>query len=295
MKYGAVFPTNEIGNDPAAIRAWAEAAEDLDYSHIDAFDHVLGAVHEDRDPPLAGPYTEEHPFHEPFVLFGYLAAITTTIELETAILILPQRQTALVAKQAAEVDLLSGGRLRLGIGLGWNTVEYESLGVPWEARGKRMDEQVEVLRALWENDLVDIDTDLHRIDRAGIAPRPHRRIPLWFGGATSASIRRAVRLGDGFVSAAPPKVLARQMASFDEALAGAGRQREQIEFEYIVPYEVDDDARMTTIATARDLGVDHLTVNAMSTTAAWARSPAPYLEGVDEHIAALEHFRELTG
>lgn len=132
MKYSAVFPTTEIGSDPGAVRAWAQAAEDLGFARIVAYDHVLGAVHAGRKPALAGPYDEGDAFHEPLVLFGYLAGVTTTIELATGILILPQRQTALVAKQAAEIDLLSGGRLVLGLGSGWNFVEYESLGVPFE-------------------------------------------------------------------------------------------------------------------------------------------------------------------
>ena len=122
MQFGAIFPTTEIGNDPAVIRDWVQAAEGLGYSYVVAFDHVLGVRHEGRDPTLPGPYTDAHPFHEPFVLFGFMAGVTTTIELETSVIILPQRQTALVAKQAAEVDVLSGGRLRLGIGTGWASV-----------------------------------------------------------------------------------------------------------------------------------------------------------------------------
>ena len=129
MKLGAVFPTPEIGNDPVVIRDWAQAAEQLGYDYVVTYDHVLGAVHADRDPRLMGPYTEEDPFHEPFVLYGYLAGVTTTLEFATGVLILPQRQTVLVAKQAAELDLLSGGRFRLGLGTGWNWVEYESLGM----------------------------------------------------------------------------------------------------------------------------------------------------------------------
>ena len=142
MRFGATFPTTEIGDDPIAVRDFAQAAESLGYSHIVAYDHVLGAVHAGREPKLWGPYTENDPFHEPFVLFGYLAACTTTIEFETAIIILPQRQTVLAAKQAAEVDILSGGRLRLGVGTGWNPVEYEGLDVPWEGRGRRFDDQI---------------------------------------------------------------------------------------------------------------------------------------------------------
>src|SRR6266536_4514879 len=183
MRIGAVFPQTEIGNDPGAIRAWAQAVEDLGYRHVLAFDHVLGAgVDTRRD--WSGPYSSEDPFHEVFGLFGYLAAVTRVVELVTGILILPQRQTALVAKQAAEVDVLSGGRLRLGIGIGWNEVEYEALGESFGDRGNRAEEQIEVLRQLWTQPLVTHKTANHVIDNAGINPLPIQRpIPVWFGGA----------------------------------------------------------------------------------------------------------------
>ena len=155
MRLGAVFPTTEIGNDPIAVRDYAQAAEALGCVRLTAYDHVLGADHADREPPLRGPYTQHDPFHEPFVLFGFLAAHTTRIELATGVLVLPQRQTALVAKQAAEVDLLSGGRLVLGVGTGWNHVEYTALGTTFRDRARRFDDQVDVLRALWEQELVD--------------------------------------------------------------------------------------------------------------------------------------------
>jgi probable F420-dependent oxidoreductase len=198
MKFGAVFPTTEFGNDPIAIRYWAQAAEQLGYNHILTYDHVLGSVHAGREPKLLGPYTERDPFHEPFVLYGYLAGQTTKLELVTGILILPQRQTALVAKQAAEVDVLSGGRLRLGIGTGWNWVEYDALGVGYADRGARMDEQIEVLRKLWSESTIDFDGAHHRIDRAGILPRP-KNIPIWMGGFSEVAVRRAARVGDGFL------------------------------------------------------------------------------------------------
>src|SRR5215475_8580956 len=167
IKRGVVFPQIEFGDDPHAIRDYAQAAEALGYDYLLVYDHVLGA-HSNRAPRLTGPYTHEHPFHEPMVLFGFLAAITRRLQLTTGILILPQRQTALVAKQAAEIDVLSGGRLRLGVGLGWNHVEYEALGMKFETRGKRMEEQVEVLRKLWTAPLVTHRTDQHMIDNAGL-------------------------------------------------------------------------------------------------------------------------------
>src|SRR3954454_23542099 len=172
MDFGVVFPTTQLGTDPAAIKDFAQTAEGLGFHRLLTYDHVLGAVHQDRDRPLAGPYTENDPFHEPLVLLGFLAACTTTIELEVAVLGLPQRQTALVAKQAAEVDVLSGGRLVLAVGTGWNYVEYECLAARVGGGGTRRDERVEVLGRLWREPVVDFTGEFHRIDRAGIAPRP---------------------------------------------------------------------------------------------------------------------------
>lgn len=199
MQIGVVFPQTEIGSDPLLIRDHAQTAEALGYSHILAFDHVLGAEHEGRQPPLWGPYTEHDAFHEPLTLFGYLSGLTHIIGLATGVLVLPQRQTALVAKQAAQVQLFSGGRLRLGIGIGWNYVEYEALDSNFRDRGRRQEEQVQVLRALWGEPSVDFQGDWHTIDRAGILPRPTERIHIWFGGFTDRARERAARIGDGFM------------------------------------------------------------------------------------------------
>ena len=290
MKFGAVLPTTEIGNDPIAIRDWAQAAESLGYSHIIAYDHVLGAVHEGRDPKLWGPYTERDSFHEPFVVFGFLAAVTTTIELETAVIILPQRQTVLVAKQAAEVDVLSGGRLRLGIGTGWNHVEYESLGVEWANRGKLFDEQIEVLRSLWTEDVVDHAGDFHRIDRAGILPRTGRSIPIWFGGFSKVAVRRAARVGDGFTFAGAGGKILEQVQMLREAVTAEGRDAESYPVEITVSYGLPEDKWESLVSEARTVGVSHACVNTMSTTSAWAGTPAPNLQSPAEHIAALEKF-----
>lgn len=199
MRYGAVFPTVEIGKDPGAIRAWTQAVVDMGFERIVAYDHVVGAVHANREPKLWGPYTEQDEFHEPIVLFSYLAALTTDIELVTGVVILPQRQAVLLAKQAADLDLLCGGRLILGVGTGWNYVEYESLGMEYRNRARRMEEQVAVMRELWTNQVVDFDGKYHRVDRAGVAPLPSRSIPVWFGGSAEASVRRAARIGDGYI------------------------------------------------------------------------------------------------
>ena len=203
MRLGVVFPQTEIGPDPGAVRAFAQAAEELGYDHLLAYDHVLGADTTNR-PDWPGPYRAEHEFHEIFVLFGYLAAVAPGLELVTGVLVLPQRQTALVAKQAAEIDLLTGGRFRLGVGLGWNFVEFEALGEDFANRGRRSEEQIEVLRRLWTEPVVDFEGSWHRIPAAGINPLPVQRpIPVWIGGSAEAAIRRTARLADGFFPQRP--------------------------------------------------------------------------------------------
>jgi probable F420-dependent oxidoreductase len=171
----------------------------LGFDHLLAYDHVLGAVHADRTPPLTGPYTEHDPFHDPFVMFAYLAGITERIGFATGILILPQRQTALVARQATDVDLLSGGRLRLGVGVGWNSVEYEALGQDFHTRGARQEEQIGLLRRLFAEPVVEFSGRFDRVDRAALLPRPARSIPIWLGGYGEAAFERAARLADGFM------------------------------------------------------------------------------------------------
>jgi len=199
MHVGIVYPQTELGGDPSAVRDVGRAVEELGFDHLLAYDHVLGAVHDDRMPPLPGPYTEHDPFHDPFVMFGYLAGITERIGFATGILILPQRQTALVARQATDVDLLSGGRLRLGVGVGWSQVEYEALGQAFGSRGARQEEQIQLLRQLFTESVVDFSGRFDRIDRAALIPKPHRPIPIWLGGSGDRSYERAARLADGFI------------------------------------------------------------------------------------------------
>lgn len=290
MKFGAVLPTCEIGDDPIAMRDWAQAAESLGYAHIVAYDHVLGAVHEGRDPKLWGPYTENDAFHEPLVTFGYLAGVTSDIEFETAVIILPQRQAVLVAKQAAQVDVLSGGRLRLGIGTGWNHVEYESLGVPWAGRGKLFDDQITLMRELWRNDVVDYSSDHHRVDRAGILPRTGRDIPIWFGGFSDVAMRRAARIGDGFTFASAGSATIAQVSQLREAVAANGRDAASFPVELTVPYGLGEAKWEQLVGEAREAAISHVCVNTMSTTSEWAGTPAPNLQSPAEHIAALESF-----
>src|ERR1700691_5635441 len=172
MEIGVVYPQTELRGDPEAVRKIGTGVEDLGFDHLLAYEHVLGAVHADRTPPLTGPYTEHDPFHDPLVMFAYLAGLTERIGFVTGVLILPQRQTALVARQAADVDLLSGGRLRLGVGVGWNHVEYDALGQNFHTRGAREEEQIQLLRLLWTEEVIDYTGRFDRVDRAGTSPRP---------------------------------------------------------------------------------------------------------------------------
>ncbi len=199
MRVGVTLPQTEMGTDPIAVRDYVQAVEQLGYHHINSLDHVLGANAASR-PDWQGPHDHNDLIHEPFVLFGYLAAITNKVELSTTVVILPQRQTALVAKQVAEIDVLSGGRMRLGIGIGWNDVEFEALGENFHDRGRRSEEQIEVMRELWTRDLVPYNGRWHTITDAGINPLPVRRpIPVWLGGGAERAIRRVARIGDGWL------------------------------------------------------------------------------------------------
>src|SRR5581483_7983001 len=203
MQIGVVFPQTELGGDVGAVRSYALRVEELGFAHVLAYDHVLGAdpeFHQGWD----GPYNVNTTFHEPLVMFGYLAAITS-LELVTGIIILPQRQTALVAKQAAEVDLLSSGRFRLGVGLGWNKVEYEALGQDFTARGRRLSEQVGLMRRLWTERAVTFEGGFDTVTAAGLAPLPVQRpIPVWFGGQSPPAYRRIGRLADGWFPQVQP-------------------------------------------------------------------------------------------
>lgn len=295
MEFGAVFPTCEIGNDPKQIRSWAQAAEELGYRYIVTYDHVLGAEHANREPQLTGPYTEAHPFHEPFVLFGFLAGVTNSIEFQTSVIILPQRQTVLAAKQAAEVDLLSGGRLRLGVGTGWNHVEYESLGVQWSGRGRLFDEQIELMRRLWADAVIDVDTAHHRIDRAGIAPRPDQPIPIWLGGSSEIAMRRAAQIGDGFTFASAGNSTVNLTNQLREMISAEGRDPSTFPIEFNMPYGLGPEKWKSLTEQAHNASISHLCVNTMSVTSAWSGTPPSGLESVDDHIAGLESFITAVG
>ncbi|OCB57964.1 LLM class F420-dependent oxidoreductase [Mycobacterium malmoense] len=278
MRIGVVFPQTELGGDPGAVRAYGEAVEGLGFTHILAYDHVVGAdpaVHRGWD----GPYDIDSTFHEPFVVFGYLAALTS-LELVTGVIILPQRQTALVAKQAAEVDLLTGGRFRLGVGLGWNAVEYEALGETFSNRGRRSEEQIELMRRLWTERSVTFDGRYHTVTAAGLAPLPTQRpIPVWIGAASDRGLERAGRLADGwFPMTAPGPGLEHAREQVQRAATTAGRDPASLGMEGRVNWTGDPDKVGAGIAAWRAAGASHLSVNAMNAG----------LASVDDHLAVLE-------
>jgi probable F420-dependent oxidoreductase len=288
MKIGVVLPQTEIGNDPGAIKAYAEAVEGMGFAHALVFDHVVGANPE-RPGGWKGPYTYRHAFHEPFVLFGFLAAATRRLELVTGILILPQRQTALVAKQAAAVDVLSGGRLRLGVGVGWNAVEFEALGENFHNRGRRIEEQVEVMRALWTRELITYKGAFHQIPDAGLNPLPVQRpIPIWMGGENEPVQKRMARLADGWM----PHFRAGDVgqAAVDKIhglVRDAGRDPAKfgVEGRMTLAQIPESDWAKELEAWRAMRGISHLCVH---TTGMGLGSP-------DEHVKTLRRFRETAG
>jgi len=286
VKVGAVFPQTEIGADPGGVREFAQAVQELGYDHLLAYDHVLGADVSSR-PDWPGPYTAEHQFHEIFVLFGYLAGIVPGLELVAGVLVLPQRQTALAAKQAAAVDILSGGRLRLGVGLGWNYVEFEALGENFHDRGRRSEEQIEVMRRLWTEPIVDFEGRWHQVPRAGINPLPVQRpIPIWIGGSAEAAIRRAARLADGFFPQRPldgdwPATMER----FHRWVEEAGRDPSEIGVEWRIDVSqgTPDDWRAEA-EERKTLGATHLSV---ATMRGGLRGPDAHIERIRQAVEAL--------
>ena len=294
MKTGAVFPQTEIGADPAAVRDYVQAVEELGYSHMMVYDHVLGAD-TSHHADWQGSYTSESMFHEPFVLFGYLAGITTRIELVTAVLILGQRQTALVAKQAAEVDLLTGGRLRLGVGVGWNHVEYEALNQEFSNRGQRYAEQIRLLREFWTQEVVEFEGRYHKVDYAGVNPQPVQRpIPIWMGAGGRANpvptdrvLRRVARLADGWFPQMQPGDDARATVERLKVFAEeAGRDAATIGMEPRINLgDGDPELWQEQARVGEQMGATHVSVNTMRAG----------LNAPQDHINAIQQFKEAIG
>ena len=292
MEIGVIFPQTEIEPDPSAVRDFAQAAQDIGYSYLFVADHVLGADASRHDHPAYAMYNHRSVVHESLTLMGYLAAVAPGMGLATGILILPQRQTALVAKQAAQIDVLCGGRLRLGIGVGWNEVEYEALGADFHNRGARSAEQIGVMRELWTKDVVDFHGKWHDITHAGINPLPVQRpIPIWLGVGSpwnpsppDAALRRVARLADGWCPNFEPD--------------DAGKRLQERVGRYMTDYGRDPaslglDGRLKTAGRSPEDWVEEMQ--------AWRNLGTGYvsvenrrggLTTANEHIEAMRRFKE---
>jgi probable F420-dependent oxidoreductase len=291
MKLGAIFPQTECGADIQAIGQFVRAVEELGFDHLFVADHVLGADPRVHAHPSLATYSHEAPVHEALTLMAYLAAITSRLTLATGILILPQRQTALVAKQAAQIDVLSGGRLRLGIGVGWNAVEFEALNETFENRGRRSAEQVAVLRALWTEPLVTFRGEFHRISHAGLNPMPIQRpIPIWFGVGSrdhpvppDAALRRIARLADGWSPNFAPDAQGRALVGrVHDYAREAGRDPSRLPLEGRIRLAGQDaDGWTKQVEAWKALGATHLI----------AEPRGAKLHFPDGHLEALRRFK----
>lgn len=294
MKTGVVFPQLEIGTDPFVIRDFAQAVEGMGFDYLTIFDHVIGADPTNRPgwDKMTGPYTHEDVFYEPLTLISYLAPVTSTLEFSTSILILPQRQTALFAKQAACADIFCNGRMRIGVGTGWNPVEYEVLGVPFEKRGKRLNQQLECINKLWTSYSVTHKDDYHDIFEAGINPLPSQgTIPIWVGGIAKVALKRAAKVGQGFV--APPLYTRdeaeEKVGEFYEIADEVGRPRDEVGYESLIFVGTtaggearDADEGALDHAAWKKAGASHASISTMSAG----------LNTVDDHIEFLRRYKE---
>jgi probable F420-dependent oxidoreductase len=286
MQIGVVFPQTEIGADPAGVRTYAQAVQQLGFEHLMVYDHVVGADPQSY-PGWSGPYTSKSMFHEPFAVFGYLAALAPGLELVTGVIILPQRQTVLVAKQAAEVDVLSSGKFRLGVGIGWNKVEYEALGMDFHNRGRRFEEQIELMRRLWTEPVVSFEGRYHRVVAAGLNPLPVQRpIPLWIGGSSEPAIKRAAEMADGYFPQRPleggwPATMER----IREWRQAAGRDPSDfgIEARLNANTGTPDDWHKTVVEW-QGLGATHLSINTMG---AGLQTPDAHVERLEQALQAV--------
>ncbi|MBW1882176.1 MAG: LLM class F420-dependent oxidoreductase [Deltaproteobacteria bacterium] len=263
MKVGIVYPQPEIKGNVGAISTIARAVEERGFDHLLVFDHVLAVDPVGRDAPLIGPYTEADPFSDPLSIFAYLAGITERIQLMSGVLILPQRQTPLVARQAADVDLLSGGRLILGVGLGWNYVECEALGVDFTTRGVRCAEQIELLRRLWSGELISYDGRFERAERVQLNPPPRRQIPVWIGGSAPQATERAGRLADGFIGGGPIEYGLEAKAAVDASRAEHGRADEEFGYTFQTSFSRSEDEAVAAAEKWRDAGGTHVSISTM--------------------------------
>ena len=285
MQIGAVLPHNEIGTDRGAITAYLQGIEDLGVTHLLVYDHVLGA-HKLRPGASDGPYDSDVAFHEPLTFLAFAAAVTERLGLATTVLIVTQRQTALVAKQAAEVAILSENRLRLGVGIGWNAVEYEALGVPFNGRGTRLDEQIELLRRLWAENTLTYKGTVHTVDQAGINPRPSQPVPIWFGGSAPRALERCATVGDGWMPLGGPNAATQAMLdSITQHREAAGRTMVDFGLQAQAQYAGGTPDRWRDQAERwRDMGATHM---AIATHRAGETDVDSHLARVAEYLEAV--------
>lgn len=286
MQFGAVFPQIEFGHDPLAVKDYARMLEEIGMTYVDAYDHILG-VNPDRPGGWRGTYNYQSAFLEPFVLYAYMAAVTRSLTLATNIIILPQRQTALVAKQAATLDVLSNGRVRLGVGLGWNQVEYTTLNENFHNRGKRIEEQVALLRLLWTQPLVTYKGKYHDIPDAGLNPLPVQRpIPIWFGGTADAALKRIALIADGWmINFRKPEDARSSIEQLKAYLQDARRDPSTFPLEARIPYgEGKPETWLQLVKEWQDLGATYISVNTMG---AGLGTP-------QAHMRAVKHFAEVV-
>lgn len=287
MNIGVVFPQTEIGPDASGVRAYTQAVEQMGYTHVLAYDHVIGANLANR-PDWKGPYSLETAFHEPFVLFAFMAGITEKLEFATGIVILPQRQTVLVAKQAAALDVLSDGRFRMGIGIGWNEVEYESLGTEFTNRGARSEEQIALMRALWTKESVNFEGRWHTVPDAGINPLPIQQpIPIWLGGGADIVVKRIARIADGWMPMwQPDEAGLKELDKLYTYAKEAGREGSDIGINGRVTADLaSEDSWPDAVKSWSGISADYLDINTMGQG----------LSGADAHIERLEKFKHAAG
>lgn len=285
MRIGAVLPQIEIAGDIGAVRAFAAAVDDLGFDHLLAYDHVLGAEHAGREPALTGPYDQDDPFHDPLVLFGHLAALHPRLEYVTGILILPQRQTALAARQAADLAMLAPGGVRLGVAVGWNWTEYDALGQDFGDRGARLDGQIPLLRRLWGGHPVTTDLGDEHFDRVALVPAPPVPPEIWVGGFSEPAYQRGAALGDGFVFAGPTE---RAMSGWErvcELLEEEGRAVDEVGADWCLRGETADDVA-DRVGTWEDVGGSHATVVTLG---------LGFDDDVDAHVAHLAGVADALG
>jgi len=287
MKLGITYPQIELHGDPDAVHRIGVTTEQLGFDHLLTYDHVLGAT-PDREPKLWGAYTDQHPFHDPFVMFAYLAGITQRIDFITGILILPQRQTALVARQAADLDLLSKQRLKLGVGIGWNYVEYDALGQNFHTRGKRIEEQVEVLRRLWTEPVVTFSGRFDKIDRAALNPKPRRNIPLLMGGFADIALRRAGKMADGFIFTDSTAEVFEQASRMRELLKAEGRSEQRFDFHCNITRAREPQAVVDMALRWRDSGGTHASVSTMGQRMTTIEQHLDYMKRVADALRSAQ-------